>query len=384
MTIRTLLLPLLLLIASGGDQARAGVTTFRFGDTLFLFGSDQRDEIFFTGYDATGAVLPKGWIAFMDNEGPSPGMPQVFSGINHVHIDLGAGQCQVSTNSTHIYASMFLRAGSEANFINLHRVHGDLDVRLGDGVSFLTASDVSGDVSIEVGLGGNGVGSNQLSVWGIDGDTEVIVEGYENTIYTRAVSGNLSLDLDGEENSTFVRGEGYLGDVFISASGTNTISVGSHTEPTSFVGDLTIRTFASQDDVTIKACSVLGSVDVQTGAGDDTVVLGTSNGNGQVAVSGETYINSGIHSDEVSLFSVSAAQVTIDTLSGSDSVEIDDCQFETLFARLRNGHDAISLHDSLVALWTFLDGGNHTDDVEVTDSDLGSVTHQNFENSNLP
>lgn len=379
MTIRNTFLPLLLLTACVSDHARSGVTTFQSGDTLVLLGTNQRDDIVFTQYDASGALLPKGAIAFIDNEGFAPYLPQIFYGVAHIEMYLGEGTSHVdSATNVNIWANVFVQAGSDGNFVTLRRIHGNVEARLGDGFNVLNITDVSRDVSVE--LGSN---YNILGLEDIGGDTDAVFHGERNEIYAGSVGGDLTLNLSGGDNTMSVRGQNYLGDVLINAAGVNTIRVGRFAAQTSIVGDLTIKTLTAEDDVTVLSTSVLGSLDVRTGAGDDTVALGGSGGNGSVSVAGGIYINSGIHSDVLSLFSVSATQVTLDTLSGSDYVEIDDCQFETLFTRLRNGHDVMVLRDCFVVLWTFLDGGNHSDAVTGIDSDLGSLTHQNFEGSSF-
>lgn len=412
MNIRNLLLPLVIVTTCLSDDVLSQVQTWQFGDTLVIIGTDQDDDIHFTNYDVYGTQLPKGSIGLIDSLGFYPAwIPHVFHGVSNIDIYLGEGNNQASTNLASIDANVFLQAGAGANFIAVNS-RRDVEVRLGDGVNFLDVWDVQGNLSIEMGSGVNHAVNNldMNSLCEIGGNTEIVAQGdndiqidgasFEQNVHIEtdhlpdnvwindsSVAGDFTLEAGTGINGLVVRGVNCNGNVLIDgSSGENYVTVASSFssgQPTIIGGDLTIRTLASNDRVCVRETSLAGSVDIQTGAGDDIVELGKA-GTGPTIVNGDVYINSGIHSDEVELVGVSAYRVTVDTLSGSDNVLIEDCYIEDLIARLRNGNDVIAFLNTLVAFATTLDGGNHYDEADMVNSDLGTVTHSNFEDGNLP
>jgi hypothetical protein len=74
-------------------------------------------------------------------------------------------------------------------------------------------------------------------------------------------------------------------------------------------------------------------------------------------VTGKVDIDTGSGADEVSLKFVQGTQLTISTHAGADDVQLENCKFYTIDARLGEEFDALAISRSTSRNYCYIDGG---------------------------
>ena len=248
-----------------------------------------------------------------------------------------------------------ISTGAGDDEVTLHNIRGKIDAGEGDDkVDVTTDSEASADIQILAGNGDDEIGfsadNSTLNSVRIDGGDG------ENTIAFQSTGGSITtVEIDGGDNKDVITvtsdETGTATNVTIDAKdGTNTVTLNNKTGNYSNVN---ITGGSGSDSITAISAAA-ATVNIEAGAGDDTLYL--------TDVSGA--VNAGEGDDTIIFDEVSAglANLALDAGDGDDTVEISHADFVNLAAGSNNT----------------LSGGNGTDELVITGIASGAAVDASF------
>ena len=327
-----------LLTGGGTDTVNAGD-----GDDLIRIGE-------------AGVETPFGSKATVD-AGAGENTIEIESSINYFSTITitGGDDKDIVTGTLNDGTTADISTGAGDDEVTLHNIRGKIDAGEGDDkVDVTTDSEASADIQILAGNGDDEIGfsadNSTLNSVRIDGGDG------ENTIAFQSTGGSITtVEIDGGDNKDVITvtsdETGTATNVTIDAKdGTNTVTLNNKTGNYSNVN---ITGGSGSDSITAISAAA-ATVNIEAGAGDDTLYL--------TDVSGA--VNAGEGDDTIIFDEVSAglANLALDAGDGDDTVEISHGDFVDLAAGSNNT----------------LSGGNGTDELVITGIASGAAVDASF------
>jgi hypothetical protein len=228
---------------------------------------------------------------------------------------------------------------------------------------------VNGELVVE-GTAGN----DTVTIRGTSTPGTYEVTGSLGTSTVNGVTGELRFEFGDGDDTVILSGAFVAGDVVLDMGGGNDQIEFGDQAAVSSTGDFTVRLGAGDDDLRMQRAYVVGDLVIETGAGNDQLDLtGVSNANQFWAGSsslGSTTIRTGDGDDEITIslaFIVGTTEV--DAGAGNDAVSLDASAVSGNTSIVGgDGHDQLTIDASYFVAAISLDGGLGADNVQLTAS----------------